>query len=438
MHCPRLAKLDVSRCPNLTAHWLFALPYPPPRSESSAGIELSERRGLKSLNASGLAGVDLVDVGMLLHWHPALVTLDLSFSRGLDDSVLERLVVRPQPSTSVGPSQVAPGGSVTHVAVGPGPATRRTYPSLRHLSLSGCKRVTSSGLHHLVGAFPNLEILELSRIGANLRTEGLARFLASCTKLRKLDLEDASETTDEALLALVPFSNATTSTGAPNLTHLLIANCKSLTDGAMAAVALEHGCPKLRVLEADGTAISDRTAKAFVRLAGARARAAQVAAAAHSSEYEPLVASKLPAVLSVLDNRTTGRRLSRDPAWATTLRPRNGQRGYWTRAVEHYHDREPDDHAGDSGAKAERDRAKGVLDECDPARVVVRSFYSHLAVDAARAMRDAREEKEREAARGPAPPRDSLLRSRALSDSQILRPARLTDDEDGRVACVIS
>merc|ERR1719359_1892258 len=101
----------------------------------------------------------------------------------------------------------------------------------------------------------------------------------------------------------------------------------------MAAVALEHGCPKLRVLEADGTAISDRTAKAFVRLAGARARAAQVAAAAHSSEYEPLVASKLPAVLSVLDNRTTGRRLSRDPAWATTLRPRNGQRGYWTRAV---------------------------------------------------------------------------------------------------------
>ncbi|GAA5905834.1 hypothetical protein JCM8208_003349 [Rhodotorula glutinis] len=455
MHCPRLAKLDVSRCPDLTAHWLFSLPYPPPRSceSSAASIEPAKQRGLKSLKASGLVGMDLVDVGLLLHWHPHLVTLDLSFSAGLDDSVLERLVVRPQPPVLAEPSQVDGGARLAYV---PAPVTKQSYPALRHLNLSACKRITSAGLHHLVGAFPNLEVLELSRIGAHLRTDGLARFLASCTKLRKLDLEDATETTDEALLALVPSRvGSVVATGAPNLTHLVIASCRSFTDGAISAVALEGGCTKLRVLEADGTAISDRTAKAFVRLSGPRALAAQAAAVARTGDRDPLVASKHPALLSVLDNRTTARRLSRDVGWATTLRPRNGQRGHWTHAVESYYDREPQDMRregeGDD-ARSERDRkAKGVLDECDSARVVVRSFYSHLAVDAARAAREAAEAAERERAaaessRGSsgggaaaaAPARESLLRSRAMSDSNIVRPSRLLDEEDGRVACVIS
>ncbi|GAA5841522.1 hypothetical protein JCM9279_000678 [Rhodotorula babjevae] len=454
MHCPRLAKLDVSRCPDLAAHWLFSLPYPPPRSTQSSApsVEPSKQRGLKSLKASGLVGMDLVDIGLLLHWHPHLVTLDLSFSIGLDDAVLERLVVRPQPPILAAPSQVDGGARLAYV---PAPITKQSYPALRHLNLSACKRITSIGLHHLVGAFPNLEVLELSRIGAHLRTDGLARFLASCTKLRKLDLEDASETTDEALLALVPSTvGSAVRAGAPNLTHLVIANCRSFTDGAISAVALEGGCTKLRVLEADGTAISDRTAKAFVRLAGPRALAAQAAAVARNGDDDPLVASKRPALLSVLDNRTTARRLSRDVGWATTLRPRNGQRGHWTHAVERYYDREPSSSSldGDGEALREREsRAKGVLDECDPARVVVRSFYSHLAVDAARSARDKVEADEREkaaaasmrgscaaASASAAPARDSLLRSRAMSDSHMLRPSRLLDDEDGRAACVVS
>ena len=458
MHCPRFAKLDVSRCADLTAHWLFSLPYPPPRSahSSATSIEPPQRRGLTSLKASGLVGMDLVDVGLLLQWHPHLVVLDLSFSVGLDDTVLERLVVRPQPPVLAEPSQVDGGARLAYV---PAPITKQSYPALRHLNLSACKHITSVGLHHLVGAFPNLEILELSRIGGRLRTDGLARFLASCTKLRKLDLEDATETSDEALLALVPSAVGGARTGAPNLTHLFIANCRSFTDGAISAVALEGGCAKLRVLEADGTAISDRTAKAFVRLAGPRALAARAAALARSGERDPLVASKRPALLSVLDNRTTARRLSRDVGWATTLRPRNGQRGHWAHAVESYHDREPSSSGrdGDDVALPERERdsrAKGVLDECDPARVVVRSFYSHLAVDAARAAREAAEaaeaaEREKAAAASPrgssaagaasaTPARESLLRSRAMSDSHILRPSRLLDDEDGRAACVIS
>ncbi|GAA5928714.1 hypothetical protein JCM3775_004615 [Rhodotorula graminis] len=459
MHCPRLAKLDVSRCPDLTAHWLFSLPYPPPRSADSRAssiepsIELSKRRGLKSLKASGLAGMDLVDVGLLLHWHPHLVTLDLSFSVGLDDSVLERLVVRPQPPVLARPSHVDGGARLAYV---PAPVTKQSYPALRHLNLSACKRISSVGLHHLVGACPNLEVLELSRIGAGLRTDGLARFLASCTKLRKLDLEDATETTDEALLALVPSTvGGVVTSGAPSLTHLVIANCRSFTDGAISAVALAGGCTELRVLEADGTAISDRTAKAFVRLAAPRALAAQVAALARLGDRDPLVASKHPALLSVLDDRTAARRMSRDVGWASMLRPRNGQRGPWTSAVESYHDREPHDmrREGDRDESLpERDRrAKGVIDECDPARVVVRSFYSHLAVDAARVTRDAAVALEREkaaaansrgscagSASAAAPARESLLRSRALSDSHILRPSRLLDDEDGRAACVIS
>ncbi|BGP37317.1 hypothetical protein JCM10449v2_001222 [Rhodotorula kratochvilovae] len=425
MHCPRLARLDVSRCPNLTAYWLLSLPYPPPRSSSAPSVPPSLQPGLKSLKASTLRAMDHVVFATLLQRHPGLETLDVSSCVQVRSEALRQAIAIPLlPASSARPSQVGVNGS-TLLSPSPPPA-KQVYPALRHLNLSGCKLLTSGGLHHLAGSLPNLEILELSRIGATLRADGLAQLLASCPALRKVDLEDASEATDEVLLALVP--SPRDGTGAPNLTHLLIAGCKTFTDGAIAAVALEHGCSKLRVLEADGTAISSRTAKAFVRLAGARALAAQAVARARRGKDDPLIARRYPAVLSVLDNRETGRSLSRDVGWAD-LRPRNGQRGHWTHAVELYHD---DDGAGAAGP--EREKVRGVLNECDPARVVVRSFYSNLAVDAARAARDAREAKER----APLGAKSALMRSRAMSDSDILRHARGQDEEDGRVGCVIA
>ncbi|GAA6047765.1 hypothetical protein JCM3770_001767 [Rhodotorula araucariae] len=435
MHCPRLARLDVSRCPSLTAYWLLNLPYAPPRSSSASPLPPSPQRGLKSLKASNLRGMDHLVLATLLQRHPGLETLDVSSCAQVQSDALHQAIAnRPLPASSAGPSQVGVHGSTPLVSAPP--PEQQVYHALRHLNLSGCKLITSGGLLRLAGALPNLEILELSRIGAALRAGGLAQLLASCTALRKLDLEDASEATDEVLLALVP--SPRDSTGAPNLTHLLISGCKTFSDGAIAAIALERGCDRLRVLEADGTALSPRTAKAFVRLARERARVAQAAACARPGQADPLAARTCPAVLTVLDNRETGRSLSRDVGSAELLRPRNGQRGHWTRAVELYHGDDDDAVLGGAGAAAGRATGAGALRECDPSRVVVRSFYSNLAVDAARVARDAREAKERAPPGGAAKGPGALLRTRAMSDSEIVRHTRAADGADGRVGCVIA
>lgn len=377
--------------------------------------------GLVTLKAAALSGMTSSVLASLINRHRRLATLDLSFCNGITDGGLKTLVEQPWSTDSaVRPSQSA-------VA----PASKRTFATLRHLHLSACPSITSVGLGHLAGTVPNLEILELSRIGSRLRTDGLARLVASCPKLRKLDIEDADQAGDDVLHALVGVGEGT---GAPDLEHLVISACTSLTDPAIATVV--RGCPKLRVLEADTTAISDRTAKEFVQLARERAAQAQRVAVARKRDSDPLVASKYPAVLSLLDNRQTGRRLSRDLGLAN-LRGRMGQRGYWTNVVGCYLD---DDEAAPAQDVGSRKKSLAPLSECDESRVVVRSFYSNLAVDAALAVRDAAAEKKRQAkvAGGTGGLRQGALRTRAMSDSEVLRRANAGDYDDGRVACVIS
>ncbi|BGP13359.1 hypothetical protein JCM10213v2_001278 [Rhodosporidiobolus nylandii] len=351
---------------------LFSLPYPPKRPASSSSTAPLPYRfvGLKSLRAAALENMDDNVLVELLERHPALETLD------------------------------------------------RALP-LRHLNLSACTSITSHGLAHLGGSLPSLEILELSRVGASLGTEGLVKLLSSTPRLRMLDLEGAEGAGDDVLLVLAAH--------APYLTHLLVSSCTSLTDVAFAAVV--ERCQELRVLEADATAIAERTAKSFVELAKGRAAKAREAATAKWGDENPLVHVEYPAVLSLLDNRLTARRLSRDVASATS-RPRTGQRGHWTSAVGFYHD---DDELGaEAAATGNADAAKkrGALEECDETRVVVRSFYSSLAVDAASALRASREEK---AKKGEG--RVGLLRTRAMSDSEVLRRAGGSDERRG---CVVS
>ncbi|GJN87973.1 hypothetical protein Rhopal_000928-T1 [Rhodotorula paludigena] len=423
--CSRLTQIEVSRCPNLSAHGLLHLPYPPPKSRLSQSDEAIERGGLRSIKAAGLVAMDADVFARILHRHPGLEMLDVSYSADIADYALKKAVTPPD---SPSPSS-RPLSSAHNEAGSPAAGSRRIFPALRHLNLSSCRLLSSSGLAHLAGALPNLEILELSCVGWHFGTDGLARLLLSVPKLRKLDLEDAAQTTDDALFALVPSA----STGAPNLEHLVISSCKTFTDAAIAAVV--HGCTKLRVLEADGTAISDATAKAFVSLARQR-RTTALSAAEREHAPDPLFPARVPAVLSILDNRTTSRRISRDLGWKD-LRPRTGQRGYWTRAVDFYHDDEP---PGDAVGSPERAKVHGVLDECDSSLVVVRSFYSHLAVDAAyvaRAAKEEREEKERERGAGGGARARELLRSRAMSDSEILRLARGGMDDEGTRGCLL-
>ncbi|BGP29491.1 hypothetical protein JCM10296v2_001230 [Rhodotorula toruloides] len=417
--CPHLVHLDVSRCPNLRGPALQKLPHPPQPPQNTLSRPFTSEDllgGLVTLKAAGLSGVNGSDLASFLSRHRRLVTLDLSWCRGITDNGLKTAVQQLSPSDSANLSSPS--------------ASKRVFPSLRHLNLSACHSISSLGLSHLAGTVPNLEILELSRLGSGLRTDGLARLVASCPKLRKLDIEDADQAGDDVLHALVGVGDAT---GAPNLEHLVISACTGLTDPAIAAVA--RGCLKLRVLEADTTAISDRTAKEFVQLARERASQAQKDAVSRKGDADPLLASKYPAVLSLLDNRQTGRRLSRDLGSAN-LRCRIGQRGHWTNVVGGYLDEDDASHAQESPAKK---KLQAPLSECDESRVVVRSFYSNLAIDAALAIREASAAKKRQAKAGGGggEPRQGALRTRAMSDSEVLRRTD-TGDEDGRVACVIS
>ncbi|BGP22287.1 F-box and leucine-rich repeat protein 7 [Rhodotorula toruloides] len=425
--CPHLAHLDVSRCPNLRGSALQSLPHPPQPPTNSIHVPFTNEDllgGLVTLKAAGLSGVSGSGLASFLNRHRRLATLDLSWCNDITDNALKLVVQQVAALDSdARPSQVAASAASS--------GRKRVFKTLRHLNLSACTSVSSVGLSHLAGNVPNLEILELSRFGSRLGTDGLARLVASCPKLRKLDIEDADQAGDDVLHALVGFGDGT---GAPNLEHLIISVCTSLTDPAMAAVV--RGCPKLRILEADTTAISDRTGKEFVQLARDRALQAQQDAVSREGDVDPLVASKYPAVLSLLDNRQTGRRLSRDLGSAN-LRGRNGQRGYWTNVVGGYLDEDDTTQAQEPSA---RKKPQTPLNECDESRVVVRSFYSHLAVDAALAVREATAAKKRQVKTGCGnrDPRQGALRTRAMSDSEVLRRTDTGDDEAGRVACVIS
>ncbi|GAA5891898.1 hypothetical protein JCM5296_003265 [Sporobolomyces johnsonii] len=444
--CPRLVSLNVSRCPDVPAPSLLALPYPPkPSSPTGSTATMSSGRGLKVLKAAYLPGMDDETLVALFERHEELEVLDVSFSSQLTDGGFHRITTPPAPAPAaaldgssarsptrrrwIRPSQTPSPLITTSSVPPPAPATpeQRIFSNMRHLDLSGCSGLTSLALSHLAGSLPSLEILELSRLTASLRVdEHVARLLLSCPKLRRLDLEDASELGDEVLRALLPATDDDTSP----LEHLVINGCATFSDLAISDVV--HACTNLRILEADGTAVTDRTSREFVNLSRPRLLVAQ-ASAAERAPHDPLAKVQTPGVLSILDNRLTGRRLSREVG--TLIRPRTGQRGWWTRAVGFYHDEDDDDAVeGENnyrGGGGGRDRSWKAthLFECDTERIVVRSFYSSLAVDAANALREAKE------GGGAA---SGALRGRALSDSVVRRGWGDDEDEAGSVGCVVS
>lgn len=347
-------------------------------SSGSGDARTSLPSTLVSLKASGVVGIGGC-VKYNLDGFSSLATLDVSFS----NCTLAGLSIRP-------------------------------YPSLRHLNLSGSGDLSSLGLSHLANRVPNLEILELSRVGRALHTAGVVELLSTCPHLQKLDLEDADNLTDDVLFTLARTAG--------NLSHLVLSSCASFTDVGIAAVV--DGCEKLRVLEADGTAIGVETARRFIGLAQTRALRAQDEAAAAKGVVDPLVRTKYPAALSVLDARVVARQLSRELARGEG-RTRNGQRGYWTKAVGFYLDE--DDGGGEGGEGATSRLA--TLGECDETKVVLRSFYTSIALDAALALREA---KKVEQAEGGGRKRGRLgFRSRAMSLPDGTRA------EDGR-GCVVS
>jgi F-box/leucine-rich repeat protein 2/20 len=350
-YCPYLVSLNLSGCSGLDASGLLSL--------ASAAISRGGHLLLTELRISGLKAINDTIMATLGKAAPYLEILDLSYVRHLHNSALQAFV---SCEASFGGEMV----ELTSRQAGhdPGNPTkyRRRLTRLRHLSLSSCVLLTDIACSHLAYSMPRLEYLELAGIGAELRDDGLVRLLGTTPYLRRLDLEDASEITDDVLTALTPDSEADAGLSAPKhsepqtghmLEHLIISFAANVTDNAL--FDLIRGCTHLRVLEADNTPISSAALKEFVRL----------------SRQRRIMDSRIVAIDCRGISESVVNELS------TTTRPRLGWRSYHARKLRYLDGRDKED-------------LKVGQDECDETRVVLKTFHSWQMVDAVKAAREKR------------------------------------------------
>lgn len=342
---------------------------------------------------------------------PELESLDISFSSQLTDDAFKRITASMDSVDRAIQSHSQRSSPSSSSSLGP---KTRSFPHLRSLNLTGCTSLTSVSLSYFVlprtssfasstlgSLLPSLQHLQLSRLAPSFDTSNhLSSFLESIRPtLTRLDLEDGINLTDQVLHSLET---------SEKLEILILNSCSRFTDQAILGTI--RGCKRLKVSEVDGTEVSDASAKEFVLLL--KERKAQELNEGKIEENESVVVNEVPTVLSILDNRLTGRRLHREIG-NSLIRPRIGYQGYWTgAAVGFYHDGNEE---GDDIMEGSRGVLKNRLEECEAGKTVVRSFYSSLEVDAANAVRRAREEKKKEkGAKG------GMLRIRAMSDSVLL------------------
>ncbi|KAI0095229.1 hypothetical protein BDY19DRAFT_1044799 [Irpex rosettiformis] len=351
-YCPKLVSLDLSRCPNMTGDGL--------RSALSYGVSRGEHVKLKQLRLSGLKKVTDETMRILGRAAPALEVLDLSYARDLHNSAIEAFTA----CTEDG-GQTLEVTQLTAREAGRDPADTRRYwrriTRLRHLSLSFCVLLTDHACSHLAHAVPKLEFLELAGIGPDMRDTGLVHLLNTTPLIRRLDLEDATEVSDEVLEALTPStpmqplsinSRIPPPTPEPGhaLEHLIVSYANIESE---ALSALIRACPRLRILEADNTRMTGITLREFVQTA--RERKIQDA--------------KVVAV----DCRGVGEYSVKEVA--SLSRPRMGWVSWHARKLG-YLDWRDDEGLGEG------------QDECDSTRVVVKTFYSWQGVDAVQAARE--------------------------------------------------
>ncbi|CCM03646.1 uncharacterized protein FIBRA_05790 [Fibroporia radiculosa] len=348
VHCPELLSLDLSRCANVTGDGIQSL--------TAATLKRREHLALKELRLSGLRRITDEVMESLGKVAPFLEVLDLSYVRDLHNSAIDAFVSCPE-AEHTGQEII----QLTAREAGRNPTDPytiyRRVTRLRHLSLSSCIMLTDHACSHLAHAVPELEFLEMAGIGVELRDDGLVRLLNTTPFIRRLDLEDASEITDDVLLAISPaVADIAARKPVPPqaghaLEHLVISYASELTNAAL--LDLIRNCTRLRTLEADNTRISGSVVKEFVRLCRERAI--------------------VDAQVAVIDCRGVGEQTVKD--LSDEMRPRIGWRGYETRKL------------GFLDARDEEDLGVG-QDECDPARVAIKTFYSWQTVDAVRAERE--------------------------------------------------
>lgn len=352
-HCPRLTHLDLSWCHNVDADGLKSLLRPSKSTEHA--------HHLKELRVSGLKRINDEVMAMLGKHLPLLEVLDLAGVRELHNSAIDAFVSCPEDEEN------AEAVQLTSREAGRDPGDPRKYrrriTRLRHLSLSSCPLLSDIACSNLAHAVPRLECLELAGIGSDLKDDGLVRLLNTTPLIRRLDLEEACDITDNVLEALTPLlpgdsadrpsrSPAPAHTGAL-LEHLILSYATNLTNDAF--LALIRACTRLQTLELDNTRVSGTAIKEFVRL----------------SRRRQAVESEIVAI----DCRGVGESAVKE--LTGSMRTRKGWRAWEARKLCYLDSRD--------------EEGLGVgHDECDEKKVVVKTFYSWQTVDAVEAAREKR------------------------------------------------
>lgn len=401
-HCPRLLSLDLSRCKSLTGAGI--------RSFASSAVTRAKPLPLIELRLSGLKGITDSTMAAMGKAAPYLEVLDLSYCRDLHNSAIDTFVACTEDfdlnSISLTARQAGRNSN-------DGRCYQRRITRLRHLSLSYCTLLTDIACSHLAYATPQLELLELGGIGGELKDDGVVRLLDTLPKLRKLDLEDASEITDDVLHSITPHPSSDDtgrdhSTPGHALEHLIISYAIQLGNDAF--LALIRNCTRLRVLEADNTRISAAAVKEWVKLARER--------------------KALDSTIVAIDCRSMNESVVKELADST--RPRLGWRAYEARRLAYLDGRD--------------NEAFGVgQDECDPHRVVLKTFTSWQTVDAVATARSKRRKgwRRRDAnpSSGSSTTEDSLPRSRWWSPggrrSSGVNSPNLLETNSDRDGCTI-
>ncbi|KAJ7134994.1 hypothetical protein C8R43DRAFT_894542 [Mycena crocata] len=359
VYCTRLLALDLGRCTNIDAAGI--------RSLAMTAASRSEYLLLKELRLSGLKHVDDHMMAALGRATPYLEVLDLSYMRQLHNTAVEAFVACGDEDEEDDENDLRIVCLTAREAgrnIDESNRYRRRVTRLRHLSLSSCLLLTDAALANLAHSVPKLEYLELAGIGSSIEDEGIIRLLNTTPILKRLDIEDASSISDAVIAALTPAppDEQAQEEGVPPapmpespLEHLIISGALDVTDEAL--LALIRGCTRLTVLEADNTRMGSTVLKTFVRTARRRARA--------------------DAKIVAIDCRGFGETLLKDLSSHT--RPRRGWRAHGARGLGYL------DALDGSG-----EDFKLGQDECDPARVVVKTFYGWQTVDAVQAGREKR------------------------------------------------
>ena len=332
-----------------------------------AAINRKDHLVLKELRLSGLKNVTASMMAALGKAAPFLEVLDLGYSRQLHNSALEAFVACDghEDSLDLSAETVMVAARDLGRESNDGGKLKRRVTRLRHLVLSYCLFLTDTACSNLAFSVPKLEFLELAGMGAGLKDDGLVRLLSTTPYIRRLDLEDAIDITDDVLAVITPsidVAEAISPRGAKEdkqpghvLQQLNISFAANINDNAF--IALIRNCPCLTVLEADSTRLSSIVLKEFI----------------HLSRQRKAINAKIVAV----DCRGIGENLVKEMSPMT--RPRLGWRAYGARKLFYLDARDGN----------EEDLKIG-QNECDEYRVVLKSFYSWQTVDAVKTARERR------------------------------------------------